>query len=100
MESGYILENKARRQLTKPTILESISDMLSYDQIGHNCAELFKQAGCKYITEKDYASAVRCLDDSNKIYSKTPGNDYNVSSNIKLILQHGKDVCTTDEVVG
>ena len=100
MDPGHILEKKANNKLTIASRFGFLMNVFSPEPKDQECAELFKQAGSKYITEKDYVSAIRCLKQSNELYSQSTDNGYLMCSVIKLIIQYGKDVCTTDEIVG
>lgn len=95
MESGKAIEKKARDRLNKT----SIFDMFSMEQKRDECVTLLKQAGNRYLTEKNPTDGIRCLKDCNEIYREIKGEEHLICENLRLMVQHGKDVCSLEEIM-
>lgn len=96
-ESGKTLEKKIRDKLNS----KSLFDMFSKDKKQEDCAEGLVVASHRYAVEKDYLSAVRCLKDANSIFATLKFCDHNVRSNLKLIIEYGKqeNTCSPEELI-
>ena len=81
MESGNVLEKKARDRLNNTTFY----DWFDVESKKDECVTLLKKASNKYISEKKYEEAIKCMNDCNKIYTTMSGMEYNASENLKLI---------------